>query len=145
MVIRLVGSVSWVVLSVLVAGCGSAKRETTAGGSTCAYAYILHIGSTEVESSSCAGLIPPHPLKVSVRLGEKFSVEVLHEENGSLDLPVLSPVGRAVTQVQRQGASIVYVGRSLGTSRLVARHTGACLAKATDSSCVAFTVSVISS
>lgn len=139
----LVRRVAALALFLPMVGCGTASRSTTAEFSNCAYAYVLAVGSTEVETQSCAGVIPSHPSEVKVRLGDKFSVVVLHEQDGHLDLPVLSPDGSAVAQVQRRGASTVYIGRSVGTSVLVARHTRACLAAPGVTSCTAFTVDVV--
>lgn len=109
-----------------IAGCGSSTR-TSPRVTTCGTPYTFSApGQAAVESGSCAGLISSASL--TVRRGQRLSVEVTHEQSGRLDFPIPTPTTAAIKILSRSGASVTYEAVSMGTARLVARHTQFCAA-----------------
>lgn len=126
-------------LVLLLAGCGAGAgspggpptpaqthTHTLVGATTCGTPYTFEADGTTVSSGSCAGLISATPPRLTVRRGERFSVEITHEQNGRLDFPVPQPTSGAVSLVGRHGPRANYVGHALGTARLVAHRTRFC-------------------
>jgi hypothetical protein len=90
-------------------------------------------------TSSVSGARTAH-----IRGGERFSIRISSEENGTLDFPVPTPVGTAVRFVGRRQTIAEYVAQSLGRARLLARHTRFCLGIDPEiGSCTTFIVDVI--
>jgi hypothetical protein len=114
-------------LGLVAAGCGGAATSASLTATTCGTPYRFRLNDKTALSGSCAAMLPPKPIRVTVRLGEQFSVEILHEQDGRLDFPVPRPAGIAVGLVKHTGATASYVGRSVGTSELMARHTRFCV------------------
>jgi len=75
----------------------------------------------ESSPGSCAGRISSS--SVTIRRGQRLSVEIAHEQNGRLDFPVPTPITAAIKILSRSGASVRYQAVSPGTARLVAHHT----------------------
>ena len=110
--------------SVFLAGCGA--QLGGGGANSCGPSYVVHAGKTI--TNTCAGVIPPRPMRFSVTVGQRFAIEIGHEESGALDFPIPAPDGPEVQTVGRDGASVTYVARSSGMTRLVAHHTRYCVA-----------------
>ena len=110
-----------------VGGCGS-STQTSPKVTTCGTPYTFSArGHATIESGSCAGLISPTSL--TVRRGQRLSVEIAHEQNGRLDFPIPTPTTGAIKILSRSGASVTYDAVSTGTERLVAHHTQFCAAR----------------
>lgn len=117
--------VGLLVLSTMV-GCGS-RAQTSPRVTTCGTPYTFSApGRTAIESGSCAGLISPTSL--TIRRGQRLSVEITHEQDGRLDFPIPTPTTGAIKILSRSGASVTYQTVSTGTERLVAHHTQFCAA-----------------
>jgi hypothetical protein len=84
-------------------------------------------GHVAIESGSCAGLISPTSL--TIRGGQRLSVEIAHEQNGRLDFPIPTPTTGAIKILSLSGASVTYEAVSTGTERLLAHHTQFCAAR----------------
>jgi hypothetical protein len=117
------------VLSLLlcIVGCGAEHKPTPFLGTTCGIPYTFKTDGKTVLSGTCAALLPPTPPQLTVRLGERFSVQIAHEQDGRLDFPVPVPITDAVRMLGRSGATATYTAQSLGTVTLIARHTESCL------------------
>jgi hypothetical protein len=108
-----------------MAGCGSSTL--TSRVTTCGPPYNFAApGHAAIESGSCAGLISPTSL--TIRRGQRLSVEIMHEQNGRLDFPTPTPSNAAIKILSRSGASVTYQAVLTGTTRLVAHHTRFCAA-----------------
>lgn len=136
--LRAVGSVAALLL---VVGCGSTRSVSRV--STCGEAYVLQVGTQTIPTNSCAGVIPARPARVSIRRGTRFSIQIGHEMSGRLDLPVLDSTGAAVRFARRNGPTAEYVARSLGSARLLARHTLYCDGSDGIDSCTPFVINVV--
>lgn len=109
-----------------IAGCGS-STHTSPRATTCGTPYsFLAPGHPAVQSGSCAGLISSTSL--TIRRGQRLSVEITHEQNGRLVFPIPTPTTAAIRIVSRSGASVTYEAVLTGTTRLVAHHTQFCAA-----------------
>lgn len=107
-------------------GCGR-SAQTSPRATTCGTPYTFSApGHGAVESGSCAGLISSASL--TIRRGQRLSVEITHEQSGRLDFPIPTPTTGAVKILSRSGASVTYQTVSTGTARLVAHHTQFCAA-----------------
>jgi hypothetical protein len=107
-----------------MAGCGS-STYTSPRATTCGTPYTFSApGHAPIESGSCAGLISSTSL--TIRRGQRLSVEITHEQNGRLDFPIPTPTTGAIKVLSRSGASVTYEAVSTGTERLVAHHTQFC-------------------
>jgi hypothetical protein len=110
----------------MTAGCGSGT-QTSPRVTTCGTPYTFSApGHAAIESGSCAGLISPTSL--TIRAGQRLSVEITHEQNGHLDFPIPTPTTGAIKVLSRSGASVAYEAVSTGTETLVAHHTQFCAA-----------------
>ena len=109
-------------------GVAAAAATTTGapGASTCGTPYIFKAAGKTVLSGSCAGLVGPKAPLLTVGLGRRFSVQILHEQDGRLDFPVPAPSTRAVRLVKRKGSTAIYLAKSPGMTRLLSRHTRFC-------------------
>jgi hypothetical protein len=112
--------------ALVLAGCGSSSRSTLLTTSMCGWAYTVRADGNGFPSGNCAGIVGVGIAHLTIKTGEKFSVEIAHEEDGRLDFPVPMPTSRAVELVGRRGAIAHYVGRTAGRSVLVARHSRYC-------------------
>lgn len=110
----------------LAVGGATGEPGSASNVSTCAIPYTFHVGRQSVLSGSCSGLLLAKVPRITIRLRQRFSVQILHEQNGSLDYPVPRPSGSAVRRVGPLGTSDGYVGRTVGTSELVAHGTPFC-------------------
>jgi hypothetical protein len=109
-----------------MAGCGS-STHTSPRVTTCGTPYTFSApGHAAIASGSCAGLISPTSL--TIRRGQRLSVEITHEPSGRLDFPIPTPTTGAIKILSRSGASVHYQALSTGTERLVAHHTQFCAA-----------------
>jgi hypothetical protein len=109
-----------------MAGCGS-STQTSPRVTTCGTPYTFAApGHAAMESGSCAGLISSTSL--TIRRGQRLSVEITHEQNGRLDFPIPTPTTPAIKILSRSGSSVMYQAASTGTARLVAHHTQLCAA-----------------
>jgi len=96
------------------------------GATTCGTPYTFKVGGKAILSGSCAGTIGPKSPLLTVRLGRRFSVQILAERDGRLDFPVPAPTTTAVRLLGRRGSTASYLARSRGTTTLVSRHTRFC-------------------
>ena len=109
-----------------MAGCGG-STQTSPRVTTCGTPYTFSApGHAAIESGSCAGLISP--TSVTIRRGQRLSVEITREQNGRLDFPIPRPTTGAIRILSRSGASVTYQAVSAGTERLVAHRTQLCAA-----------------
>ena len=109
-----------------LAGCGS-STHTSPTTTSCGTSYTFSApGHAAIESGSCAGLISPTSL--TIRRGQRLSVEITHEQDGRLDFPIPRPTTAAIKILSRSGSSVTYQAVSTGTARLVAHHTQFCAA-----------------
>ena len=138
---RMLRAVGSVVALLLVVGCGSTRSVSRV--STCGEAYVLHVGTQTIPTNSCAGVIPAGPARVSIRRGARFSIQIGHEMSGRLDFPVPDSTGAAVRFAGRNGPTAEYVARSLGSARLLARHTLYCDGSDGMGSCTPFVINVV--
>jgi hypothetical protein len=123
----------------LLAGCGlagllaaapAAFGETAPASplpSSCAVPYTFTAAGKTIPSGSCAGLIGFRPPRLVVRRGQRFSVRIVHEQDGRLDFPVPRPANTARVRVlRRHGSRVTYRARSRGRTPLLSRHTRFC-------------------
>lgn len=107
-----------------MAGCASGTHASPRA-TTCGIPYTFRAPDhRSVESGSCAGLITPTSL--TIRRGQRFSVEITHEQDGRLDFPIPRPTTPAIKIRSRSGSAVTYQAVSTGTARLVAHHTQFC-------------------
>lgn len=116
---------SCAVAAFVLVGCGTANHLPTANA--CGYAYSFQAGGKTTPSASCAGMIPSAPTKVTVSRGERFSIQIAHEQGGALDEPVPLPANQAVKLLSRHGAVIAYRAEAVGSVALVAHHARYCI------------------
>jgi hypothetical protein len=111
-----------------ISGCGS-RAEQTASFTTCGIPYTFSAaGHAVVQSGSCAGLILRTAPLLAVDAGQRFSVEISHEQSGRLDLPIPKPATEAIRILAISGATITYQAVSTGTVLLLSHHTQLCIA-----------------
>jgi len=118
-----------VCLMLLTAGgvaTAAASTKRTPGASTCGTPYTFKVGSKTILSGGCSGTIGPQSPLLTVRVGRRFSVQILHEQNGRLDFPVPAPATTVVRLLGRRGSTASYVAKSRGMTTLVSRHTRFC-------------------
>ncbi|MGI8557226.1 MAG: hypothetical protein ACR2ND_02775 [Solirubrobacteraceae bacterium] len=96
------------------------------GATTCGTPYTFKVDGKAIPSGSCAATIGPKFPLLTVRVGRRFSVQILHEEDGRLDFPVPAPTTTTVRLLGRRGSTASYLARSRGTTTLVSRHTRFC-------------------
>ena len=110
------------------AGCGSSNHAADRlKATTCGTPYTFSFSShSPVISGSCAGLLPRVPPAVMIHLGERFSVLITSNMDGTLAFPVPAPNASAIEIISRSGATVAYRGSSVGTASLVAHHTRFC-------------------
>lgn len=109
---------------------------------TCGVPYTLTVSGKQIGSGSCAGLIGP-TVHVTVKLGQTFTIGIVHEENGALDVPIPAPSNAVVRMIHRRGATVSYRATKVGAAKLVAKHTRFCMAADPRvSSCAAYTIKV---
>ena len=108
------------------AGCG-ASTQTTSRVTTCGTPFTFAApGHAAIESGSCAGLISS--TSMTIRRGQRLTVEITHEQNGRLDFPIPTPTTPAIKIQSRSGSSVRYQAMSTGTTTLIAHHTELCAA-----------------
>jgi hypothetical protein len=109
-----------------MARCGS-STYTSPRATTCGTPYTFSApGHAAIESGSCAGLISRTSL--TMRRGQRLSLEITHEQDGRLDFPIPTPTTPAIKILSRSGSSVTYQTVSTGTASLVAHHTQFCAA-----------------
>jgi hypothetical protein len=109
-------------------GCGSSStRALTA--TSCGVPYTFSVpGHAAIETGSCAGLLSSTALSLTVRRGQRFSVQIMHEQDGRLIFPIPTPTTFAIRIASQHGASVTYQAVATGTAVLLARHTPFCSA-----------------
>jgi hypothetical protein len=116
--------VACVTVAAALAGCGATSSTSTSSGAnatTCGTPYTFTVGGQKVLAGSCAGLLPKHPPTVKVRAGERFSVVVVSNANGTRAAPVPKPTGSAVVITQVHGNTVGYQAKTAGLSDLTVR------------------------
>lgn len=107
----------------------AAVRASTTGAvaaTTCGTPYTFEAAGRTILSGSCAGQLGPGTPLLRIRVGGRFSVRILHEQDGRLDFPVPTPSNRAIRLLNRRGSTAFYSARSRGLTTLVSRHTRYC-------------------
>src|ERR1700740_879960 len=95
-----------------MAGCGS-STQTLPRATTCGTPYTFAPpGHAAIESGSCAGLISSTSL--TIRRGQRLSVEITHKQNGRLDFPIPTPTTPTIKILSRSGSSVTYQAVSTG-------------------------------
>lgn len=127
-----------------MAGCGSNSTHASSATS-CATPYTFAApGHAAIRSGSCAGLLPSTAPSLTVRRGQRLSVEIMHEQDGRLDVPIPTPTTAAIRIASQSDALVTYQAVSTGTVGLVPRHTRFCVASDPRyASCAVLTVHVI--
>ena len=93
-------------------------------GNSCFSAYVLHAPGHTI-TNSCAGAIP-NPMRFSVVSGQRFHIDIGHEESGTPDFPAPVPSSSSVRVVDRRGTTVAYQADRPGVTSLIARNTPAC-------------------
>jgi hypothetical protein len=113
----------------MTAGCGGSSRQTppSATTTTCGIPYTFSPpGHAAIQSGSCAGLIVPTAPSLTVRRGQRLSVQITHELDGRPDFPIPTRTTAAIKILSQSDASVMYQAVSSGTASLIAHHTQFC-------------------
>jgi hypothetical protein len=89
------------------------KPPHDASITTCAIAYTFYVDGRTLPSAGCAANILPSPPRLTARLGERFSVQILHEASGRLDVPLPEPATPAVKLLDHSGSTARYDASSV--------------------------------
>lgn len=116
--------VGLLVQCVLAGAAGAASPPT--GATTCAIPYTFVVQGRTIYAGSCAGRLPARPPAITVPVGTRFRVRILHERNGALDYPIPVPSNTSVHRTRRRGATVYYRTAKVGTTRLIAGHPPFC-------------------
>lgn len=122
----------------LVMGCGGSSPTSTSGllktnGNNCGAAYGLRAKTMHV-TTVCGGVVGYPPVRVKLRVGERFEVT-------SADVERLGPLtveGYAVERTSAYGASVDYKVRRAGTAMLI--FHGPYCEKSVHRECTAFVI-----
>lgn len=81
-----------------------------------------------INSGSCAGQLGPAAPEVTIKIGERFSVQVAHDAGGTPTFPIPQPSNGAVELIAHAGSNATYAAVSPGTVNLEAHDTPYCSA-----------------
>jgi hypothetical protein len=118
--------------------------QTAPSATTRAIPYTFFApGHAAIQSGSCAGLILQAAPSLTVRRGQRLSVQVMHEQDGRLDVPIPKPTTPAIKILSQPDASATYEAVFTGTVVLLAHHTRFCGTSARFAICAALGVRVV--
>jgi hypothetical protein len=106
----------------------SGSPSTSGGATSCGIPYEFNVNGSAVNSGSCAGQLGPTAPEVTVKVGERFSVQIAHDAGGTPTFPIPQPSNRAVDLVAHAGSNATYVAVSPGDVDLQAHDTPYCSA-----------------
>ena len=107
----------------------SGGSPSTSGGTTsCGIPYEFNVNGNAVNSGSCAGQLGPTAPEVTVKVGERFSVQIAHDASGTPTFPIPQPSTGAVDLVAHAGSNATYAAVSPGNVDLQAHDTPYCSA-----------------
>lgn len=107
----------------------SSGSPSTSGRSTsCGIPYEFNMNGSAVNSGSCAGQLGPTAPEVTIKVGERFSVQVAHDASGTPTFPIPQPSNGAVELIAHAGSNATYAAVSPGKVNLEAHDTPYCSA-----------------
>ena len=120
--------------ALLITACGETGQKIT----NCSSPYVATVGHHQTVSG-CAGTIGPNAPTLTIHVGERFSVRITHERNGTLDFPLPTSSNSVVARRGRRGATLYYQGVQIGQGALLSRDSKLCAGHdPRQGSCVAF-------
>ena len=106
-------------------GCSALSHRKPQNSSCAPPAYELQAGTVSAGNGSCAGRLSP-PTQVTVQVGERFTVKVSAEADGTLDYPAPVPANANVRLLGHKGAVFAFRAVSRGEVDLRAVGTLFC-------------------
>lgn len=106
----------------------SGSPSKSGRATSCGIPYEFNANGSVVNSGSCAGRLGPTAPEVTVKLGERFSVQVAHDTSGTPTFPIPQPSNGAVELVGHAGSNAAYAAASPGNVDLEAHDTPYCSA-----------------
>jgi len=130
----------------VAAGCGSNSASSHASSSisatTCGILpHTFTVAGRTIKTGSCAGLLPKHPVRVTVSTGEQFSVRIIGETGGKPAAPIPKPTGGAVAITHVNGRTVQYQAKAKGGS-LLSVTSAQCPSEPKVSTCTVLAVTV---
>ena len=104
----------------------SGSPSTSGRATSCGIPYEFDVNGSVVSSGSCAGQLGPTAPEASVRVGERFSVQVAHDASGTPTFPIPQPSNGAVDLITHAGSNATYAAVSPGKVNLQAHDTPYC-------------------
>jgi hypothetical protein len=102
-----------------LAGCGH-QGVTISGANNCGSAYTSTVNG-HVLPFPCGGVMPTHPPTIKLRPGERFSLRITGNSNGTRAtraFPVPKPTEPAVVISQVKGMVVEYEAKTAGRAHL---------------------------
>jgi hypothetical protein len=106
----------------------SGSPSTSGGTTSCGIPYEFNVNGSAVNSGSCAGRLGPTTPEVTVKVGERFSVQIAHDAGGTPTFPIPQPSNAAVDLAAHAGSNATYAAVSPGDVDLQAQDTPYCSA-----------------
>jgi hypothetical protein len=106
----------------------SGSPSTSGRATSCGIPYQFTVNGRVVNSGSCAGQLGPTAPEVTVKVGERFSLQVAHDASGTPTFPTPQPSNGAVDLVGHAGSNATYEAVSPGNADLQAHDTPYCSA-----------------